>query len=146
MGDELPDCSFRLFGGGQLRLASIKGRPAVINFWASWCVYCIEEMPAFQRVWASLEGKVAFVGADLLGIEGETESAARTFAKRTGVAYPLIFDERGLLFSHISTFRGRPILPATIFVKADGTIAFRQFGPLSEATLRARISEHLGVP
>lgn len=128
-----------------LRLASLEGRPAVINFWASWCTYCIEEMPAFQRVFSSLGHRVSFVGADLVGVEGETEATAREFARRTGVRYRLIFDNSAFLFAHVSTFRGRPILPATIFVAADGTLAFRQFGPLDERALRARLSEHLGV-
>src|SRR6266508_2715158 len=84
-GEKLPDCTFEGFNGSPtLRLSELKGKPAVLNFWASWCTYCIKEMPSFQKVFSGLDGRVTFVGMDVLGLQGETKGAGRTFAKRTG--------------------------------------------------------------
>lgn len=143
VGEAVPAaCSFERIGGGTLRLADLAGRPALINFWASWCTFCIEEMPAFQRVYASLGGRVEFVGADLLDVQGETRGAAEQFAASTGVRYPLIYDDGGLLYAH---FSAQLLMPVTIFVRGDGIVAHRRFGPLDDAMLRALLAEHLGV-
>ena len=68
--------------------------------------------------------------------------AAASLASQTGVGYPLGFDEAGALY-----FRMAPslLMPTTVFVRADGTLAYRQFGPLREDRLRELIHEQLGV-
>ncbi len=143
VGESIPsECAFELVEGGFFRLADLAGKPAVINFWAAWCTFCIDEMPVFQKVYASLAGRVEFVGADLLGVQGETKGAAETFGRSTGVTYPLIYDEGGLLYAH---FSARLIMPVTVFVRADGIVAFRQFGPMSEKTLRDTLAKELGL-
>ena len=116
------------------------GRPIVLNFWASWCTFCIKEMPDFQRVHDDVGDRVPFLGLDLLGVQGETRGAATTLAARTGVSYPLGYDADGALYLRLSP---RVLMPTTVFVRADGTIALRQFGPLTEQQLRGLIDEHL---
>lgn len=141
VGETVPsECRFERLDGGVLRLSDLEGKPALINFWASWCTFCIEEMPAFQRVYASLAGRVEFIGADLLDVEGETRGAAERFAASTGVRYPLIYDTGGLLFAH---FSAQLLMPVTIFVRPDGVVAHRRFGPMDEAMLRGLLREHL---
>ena len=142
IGEKLPDCSFRSFDGSVLKLTSLNGKPAVLNFWASWCTFCIKEMPDFQAVSSELEDQITIVGFDLLGVEGETEVSARSFSKSRGVTYPLAFDDKGLLYAHFSV---RPTLPTTIFVRANGTVAFRKFGPMDRTDLRDAIRDHLKV-
>jgi peroxiredoxin len=144
-GEFLPNkCSLERFDGGLLKIDSLRGKPAVFNFWATWCTFCIEEMPAIQRVYAGLNGRVAIIGADLLGIQGETEAAAKEFAGRTKVKYPLAFDDQGVFFGYFGAPH-RPTLPVTIFVRADGRVAYRQYGPLTEKKLRDLIRDKLGV-
>jgi thiol-disulfide isomerase/thioredoxin len=135
-------CTFDRLDGGALALSSLVGKPAVINFWASWCSFCIKEMPDLQRVYRQLGGRVAFVGADLLNVEGETRGDAKRFARSTGVKYTLIWDDGGLLYGH---FAARLVAPTTIFVDRAGRVAHRQLGPLTATQLRRLISEHLGV-
>jgi thiol-disulfide isomerase/thioredoxin len=142
VGEPIPSCSFEKVGGGTFHLSDLAGKPALINFWASWCTFCIDEMPAFQRVYAALGGRVEFIGADLLNVDGETRAAAKTFAAKTGVTYPLIYDEDGLLYGH---FTPNLVMPVTIFVGADGRVVLRKFGPYEEKALREAISTHLGV-
>lgn len=143
VGEKIPlDCTLERLDGATLRTADLIGTPSVINFWASWCTFCIAEMPDFQKVYASLGNKVTILGADLLGVDGETKSLATTFAGRTGVKYSLVYDEGGLLYGH---FSAQLIMPVTIFVNAKGVVAFRQFGPLKEARIREILRTKLGV-
>lgn len=137
-----PTCELERFEGGVLTLADLQGRPAVINFWATWCTYCIEEMPAIEEASLPLRSRVAIIGADLLGVDGETKAAAEKFATQTGVTYDLVYDRGGVLFGN---FSGQLLLPVTIFVKPDGVVAHRQFGPVTEATFTAMLSKYLGI-
>jgi len=142
VGEEIPSCSFEGLDGQLLKLDDLLGKPTVINFWATWCTYCISEMPALQTVYSSLGGRVWFLGADLLNVQGETRGAAQTFQKKTGVKYPLVFDKDGILFAH---FSAGYVLPVTIFVRANGKVAFRQFGPMDVDKLRGLLKSKLGV-
>lgn len=147
IGDSLPgECIVTSFDGTSLTLAAAReGRPAILNFWASWCVFCIKEMPDFQRVYERSLGRVAFLGLDLLGVLAETEPQARALAARTGVEYPLAYDRDGLLYHRICPCRVRPLMPATVFVRGDGTIAQLKFGPIEADELASLIKTHLGV-
>lgn len=146
IGDSLPDaCGVVSFADGKtITLGAARaGRPLVLNFWASWCVYCIKEMPAFQRVFERAAGRVGFLGLDLLGVQAETEQAAKALAIQTGVRYPLAYDTDGEFYRRVCPCGGRPIMPATVFVAADGSIAYLKFGPLDDADLADVIRTHL---
>jgi len=69
----------------------LRGRPLVLNVWASWCVPCRKEMPAFQSVYLRARGAVGFLGVDYL----DEADAARRLAADTGVTYPLAADPKG---------------------------------------------------
>lgn len=92
-GGPAPDFTLTLFDGTDFRLSrhlSDDGRPVVLNFWASWCAPCREEMPAFDTV-ARRRPEVLFVGVAVR----DTEAEARSFAAEIGVAYPLGIDADG---------------------------------------------------
>ena len=143
IGEKIPiDCAFEKLDGGTFRLSDLAGKPAVINFWAAWCTFCIDEMPAFQKVFAAMGGRVSFVGANLLGVQGETRTVAQTFARRTGVKYPLIYDEGAILLGH---FSAGTLLPVTVFVRANGVVVDRKFGPFDEENLREALRTHFRI-
>src|SRR5438128_945367 len=82
----------RLDGPGSLRLASLRGRVVVINFWASWCVPCKREAPRFQSAYERYRGRgVAFVGVNTNDYSGY----ARSFLGRYDVTYPNVRDPNG---------------------------------------------------
>jgi cytochrome c biogenesis protein CcmG, thiol:disulfide interchange protein DsbE len=146
-GEALPDCTFEGFNGwSPVRLAKLQGKPVVLNFWASWCIACITELPNFEKVWKSFNGRVTIVGMDVTGLQGETKGAGLTFARRAGVTYRLAYDPSGLLYAHFSPSRTRPIMPITVYVDGRGIVKERHFGgPLSEKELRDAIAQFLGV-
>lgn len=137
-GDPLPEAELtRLDGDGVVTREDLAGTPTVINFWASWCPYCIEEMPGFEEVHQDLAGQVQFLGVD----REDSREKARVLAEETGVTYTLVEDPDG---SYFAALRGRG-MPTTVFVDASGTIQYRHAGPLTADQLRDLIEEHLGV-
>ena len=137
-------CKFQALGtGAAVTLANYaSGKPIVLNFWASWCAACIQEMPELQKVYLSAAEAVQFLGVDLLGVEGETRSGAESFARQRSVTYPLAYDEGGLLYGRISL---RVLAPTTAFVRADGTLAGVHIGQLDATELRGLIAQSLGI-
>jgi cytochrome c biogenesis protein CcmG/thiol:disulfide interchange protein DsbE len=109
-----------LNGGGTLALASLRGRPVLLNFWASWCAPCREETPLLVRVHRRYAGRVHFVGVDA---EDRPEDARR-FARRYHVDYPLVRMEDDRLVDAY----GLPGLPTTVFIDARGRIVARTVG------------------
>ena len=141
------DCIVQEFAGGASHtIAQLRGgKPMIINFWASWCVYCIKEMPDLQRAYERAAGGVSFLGLDLLDVQGETSGAATALAQRAGARYPLAYDRNGVVYHQVCPCRGRPLMPTTVFLRADGTIAFLKFGPVTADELRSLIRTHLGT-
>ncbi len=125
------------FDGGRFTLESYRGRPMVVNFWASWCPSCAAEMPAFEQVHQRLRGSVDFVGVN----QSDRRSSAEELARSTGVTYRLAEDPEGQLFN---AFGGRG-MPTTVFIDAGGGIAEVVVGQLSEEQLTSLIQEHLEV-
>lgn len=132
----LPDAELaRLGDPGSLRMSSLHGKPSVVNFWATWCPFCVEEMPSLERVHQEVGGDVHFVGINL---EDEDELALK-LANGTGVTYQLVKDPRGAYFDAVG---GRG-MPTTLFVDADGSIVHRQVGPITGQQLRVLVDDLL---
>jgi cytochrome c biogenesis protein CcmG/thiol:disulfide interchange protein DsbE len=105
----------RLDRPGKLSLASYRGRPVVLNFWASWCVPCKEEAPLLESVWRRYRDR----GLVVLGVDiNDLRSDARRFARQNGMSYPLVFDGVG----KTSTDYGLTGVPETFFVARTGRL------------------------
>ena len=117
--------------GGALALQSFRGKPLVLNFWATWCPPCVEELPlldAFYRQNASKNWQV-------VGLAIDQPSAVRSFLQRTPVSFPVGF--AGLGGTELGTALGNTGggLPFTVVFRADGAILQRRMGRLSPADL-----------
>ncbi len=133
-----PEFSVTLFdvsGGGTFSQADLAGRPAVVNFWASWCDPCEDEAPNLERVWQEYEGR----GVVFLGIAvDDNDDDAQAFIERQGLTYPNGPDE-----SDIGLDFGRLGVPETFFIDREGQIV-RQFkGAINSEQLRTSIDELL---
>jgi len=120
-------------GDRDLSLSSFRGRPLVINFWASWCIPCRTEMPLLEQAYRSEGGKVQFLGVD----SNDTSDAARSFVKQVGVTYPVVFDGAGGTATHYGLFG----LPTTIFISSSGKIMGRFIGQLRASSLQSALKE-----
>ncbi len=113
----------RLDRGGDLSLASLRGRTVVLNFWASWCGPCRDEMPLLQAGSKRWQDKnVVFVGVDAKDDRGY----ARAFLRKYGVTYPNVYDGKGSLIGRY----GVTGYPETYFIDVHGKIRHRIAGPV----------------
>jgi cytochrome c biogenesis protein CcmG, thiol:disulfide interchange protein DsbE len=140
VGRPAPEFTLPLFTGGTLSLRSLRGKPILLNFWASWCAPCREETPLLVR----LQKVYGPRGVAFVGINAEDRAAdARRFIAQYHVDYPLtrLDDER------IIEAYAVPGLPTTVFIAADGTVAGKVVGgfvgPEGEKLLIARLDRLL---
>lgn len=119
--------------GGEVSLAALRGKPMLLNFWATWCAPCIEEMPMLDR----FSREHAANGIQVVGLAIDQPSAVRKFLQRTPVGYPIGL--AGLEGTDLIRALGNAAggLPFTLALTADGSVAERKMGKLEQADLDA---------
>ena len=118
-------------GRPPVTLEGLRGKPVVLNFFASWCGPCIRELPALQAMSERYKGKVQFIGITF----NDRREAAKGVLDRSGVTYPAAFDPR----SDVAVDYAVRVMPTTFFIGADGNLVERKDGEISEVQLRTVI-------
>jgi cytochrome c biogenesis protein CcmG, thiol:disulfide interchange protein DsbE len=133
-------------GTGRVRLADFKGKPVVVNFFASWCEPCKKELPEFVAASKQLAGKVAFVGVNSKEI---TAPAGIALARSLGLAdagITLARDVGGQGGSGLhDSYEVRNAMPITAFYDSAGKLKFVAPGQLTRDKLSDRLQEFYGV-
>lgn len=125
--------------GEPVRLSAIAdGRPLVINFWATWCPYCLKEMPDYQQLVAEYGDEVSFAFVDQNDGKRETISVAEAWLEENGYTDLPVFYDTDLEASY--SF-GAQALPTTVLVSADGTIVSASAGAINLEAMRAALDE-----
>ena len=138
-----PDFSLSTLGGDPITLSQLRGKPVLINFWASWCPPCRTEMPAIQNVYDEFKDQ-GFVVLAVNTTYQDNLGDATTFAQNRKLTFPILLDQAG---DAANLYEVRA-LPSTYFIDADGIIQEVVVGgPMSETLLQIR-SEQLveGIP
>ena len=112
--------------GASHRLEQYRGKVVLVNFWATWCAPCREEMPSIERLRQSLAGRPFVVLAVNVG---ESARAARQFAAKVPVGFPLLLDGD----TRIAKSWNAKLLPATFLIGPDGVIRYSYLGELDWA-------------
>jgi len=124
-------------GGAPVSLGGLAGRPAVINFWATWCIPCLEEHDVLLEAARASQGKVQFLGV----VYEDQPDRVRAFLGQHGAAYPSLLDPEGKAAISYGIFG----VPETFFVDAQGRIAAKQVGPLTPDSLAADLAKAGGA-
>jgi len=116
-------------GGGELSLRALRGRPLLVNFWATWCPPCVEEMPAIDAFFRQNSAR----SWQVVGLAIDQPSKVREFLKKTPVSYPVGL--AGLGGTELSKALGNETggLPFTLVIGAGGEVLQRRMGRLSQA-------------
>lgn len=126
--------------GEKVTLYSLKGKPVVINFWATWCGYCVDELPHFQKAYEKYGDKVHFMMINLTDNGAETVEKASSFISDKKYSFPVYYDTmyRAAFEYDISA------VPVTVFVDADGNLVYRRVGSMNEKMLFEYIDSLIG--
>lgn len=135
---ELPEFDLASVEDGQWQAESLQGKPWVINFWATWCPPCVEEIPSMNAAWEALESQ----GVGMLAINaGEGQGAVDGFLKKIPIDFPTLLGDVDTL-SNWSVMA----LPTTIVVNAQGQVVYEALGPREwdDAALLEKVLELRG--
>jgi len=121
--------------GNAVRLSDYRGKPVVVNFFASWCGPCKMEMPYFEACYQEYGEQVQFLMVNLCAFGNDTKDKAKAMIAEGGYTFPVLFDTEG------DAALGYAIrsMPTTIFVSAKGELKGQRIGAMDEQTLRATV-------
>ncbi len=125
-GDAIPQLRLPDLAGRDVTVPDrFAGRPLLINFWASWCGPCIEEMPELERFSAQQGAN----GVQVIGIALDDQAAVEAFLARVPVRYPILLDQAGPADSSVRLGNPKGVLPYSVLVSADGRLLKQRIGP-----------------
>ena len=130
-----PAFALKTVGTGEtVDIASFRGKPVVLNFWATWCGPCWEEHPVLNET-ARAHPEVQFLGV----VFQDDEAKIQDFLRKRGSAYPTVIDDRG----KTAIAYGIGGVPETFIIDAQGTIVAKHDGPITQEQLQSYLAEVL---
>jgi cytochrome c-type biogenesis protein len=145
---DAPDFTLFTLAGTNITLSELEGTPVVINFWATWCDYCIPELPYFESVAQESEGEIKVVAIDV----GQSASTVQTFLQnlfgKNETTMIIALDMNGEVFVNYCQNYGnsRGYIPFTLFVDSEGLVQYIKIGPFeSETELWDTLHDVLGI-
>lgn len=133
IGKTAPDFELQDLSGKNVKLSDFRGKNVILNFWASWCPPCREEMPEFQRIYAENSDSLAVIGINLQ----ESKENADAFVKKLGITFPILLDPNARVKDMYNVFTQ----PVTYFIDKDRKIVDKKFGPLTSEEINEKIAK-----
>ena len=136
VGNAAPDFTLADLDGTRVRLSGYRGRPVIVNFWASWCIPCRAEFPLLRDA----RQRYAVEALEVLGIIHDDDAAsARAFAEENGAAWPILLDPDDAAWQAY----GGLLLPLTFYIDREGVVRTVSFGPPSSGSIDELIAKIL---
>lgn len=134
VGELLPDFRMTCVNGSEFQLSAQRGKVVVINFWATWCAPCVEELPNFDRLLRERASEVAVLAVHSLPVTADVSAYLEDFS----YTLPFAVDDSG----SVSELLGAStVLPETIIVSPEGVVTAHQTGALTFDTLLALVND-----
>ena len=130
-GDMAPALRLPTLDGGSLTLERFRGRPLLVNVWASWCEPCVREMPELDRLAQAQPAD----GLQVLGIALDRPEDVRAFLQRVPIAYPIALETPGPADASVRRGNTQGLLPYTVLVDAQGRIVRQKLGPFAKGEI-----------
>jgi thiol-disulfide isomerase/thioredoxin/outer membrane lipoprotein-sorting protein len=118
-GKPAPDFTLRDLDGREVQLSALRGKPVLLDFWATWCGYCREALPSIELLHRGLKDKVA-----VFGVDNEAAEVARDYLRKFGYTLPTLVDSKDTAVNlfHLDGW------PTTVLIDSEGRIAFYEVG------------------
>ena len=133
MGKPAPDFTFTTLDGKAIKLADLKGKPLVINFWASWCHFCLQEAPDLEALYQHYQGQ----GLEMIGIGTDDARALQEKVKELGLTYPVGSAPE------VAKEYGVSGIPHTFIINREGIVVASLVGAQPKEELEAQIKQVL---
>lgn len=130
VGDLAPDFQLEDTEGNKVSLPDLRGKVVLVNFWATWCPPCIEEMPSMERLNEVLAGDDFVMLA--INTEENGPNIVPAFLEKTPYAFPILYDNKGVVQKRYGVFK----FPESFVINKDGTVAEKVIGPLDWSSLK----------
>ena len=136
-GNKAPDFTAELIDGSSLALPDLKGKPVIINFWATWCGPCVREMPAFERLKENYGDDIGIIAVNC----GDDADTVKDFVDENGYTFPVALDEN----YEVAMLYPSNSIPYTVVLDANGKITHVSTGAYDADTMYDRYKEALGL-
>lgn len=136
-GNKAPDFTAELIDGSSLALSDLKGKPVIINFWATWCGPCVREMPTFERLKEDFGDEIGIIAVNC----GDDADTVKDFVDENGYTFPMALDEN----YEVAMLYPSNSIPYTVVLDANGKITHVSTGAYDADTMYDRYKETLGL-
>lgn len=135
VGNLAPDFELKTVEGNSIKLSSLKGKKVILNFWATWCPPCRQEMPDMEKFYTkNKDSGIEILAINLLQTE-KSRADVPTFIQDFGITFPVVVDEQG---SVGKLYKVSPI-PASFIIDSEGVIQKKIVGPMTYDSMKSML-------
>ncbi|PLS14699.1 alkyl hydroperoxide reductase [Bacillus sp. M6-12] len=130
IGVKAPDLQLSDLDGNTVKLSALKGKKVMLNFWATWCPPCKEEMPAMQKFYKQTNSDEV-----ILSVNIDPENDVKGFAQKTGITFPIVLDQGGKVQKSYQVIS----IPTTYFIDSKGIIREKFIGAMTKEEMESKM-------
>ncbi|SCM96103.1 Uncharacterized protein BWINRASL_03300 [Bacillus mycoides] len=138
IGKSAPDFALTKLDGTNVKLSDLKGKKVILNFWATWCGPCQQEMPDMEAFYKEHKENVEILAINYTPSEkGGGEEKVRNFAKEKGITFPILLDKN----IDVTTAYKVITIPTSYFIDTKGVIQDKFIGPMTQKEMEKRVTK-----